>query len=592
MYSIFELSLPICAIVFSLLLIIVYFTKRRINLLENKMYCVMLICVFMDSILVTLEKSLVINRELSSIPELTQFVVGVLNKFDATTLIVLTSALFLYIYIITIKPTDKKFKKTLYITILTNIIFMVLIFLLDVQLITNGEIISISGTTLYPTYIGCGLNIIHSIIITLSNIKQITKKHIPLIITILMFILLILIFAFNPYITVISILLTFVNYVMYYTIENPDMQLLEEIHKAKEISDSANEEKSLFLYNMTQEIRNINKKIDDDADNILDSKDWEETYESARDIKSLTAKFNSMTNDILDVSQINSSNIKVYNSKYNIKNILKHIINIYADICKDKALKFITNIDHNIPEILYGDPIGLKEILTIILDNSTKYTEKGYIEFNVNTIIKNDICRLIITIEDSGTGISSENINKIKIDNKSLSKANEVTTLMNGTMIISSDYGKGTKIKIILDQKIELIENEEVSKYKKIFDNVEILVIDDSDSGHKIIDKLLKDTNIKIDKAINGKESINKIKLNKYDVILLDEELSQISGAELIKKIKEIRNFNTPIILLTKDNSYEYNEEYLKLGFNDYILKPLKKDNLLDIINKYAKKDD
>ena len=101
-----------------------------------------------------------------------------------------------------------------------------------------------------------------------------------------MFILLILIFTFNPYITVISILLTFVNYVMYYTIENPDMQLLEEIHKSKEISDSANEEKTLFLYNMTQEIRNINKKIDDDADIILDSKDWEETYESARDIKS------------------------------------------------------------------------------------------------------------------------------------------------------------------------------------------------------------------------------------------------------------------------------------------------------------------
>lgn len=556
------------------------------------MYCVMLICVFIDSILVTLEKGLVINQELLEIPQITQFVVGVLNKFDATTLIVLTSALFLYIYIITIKPNDKQFKKTLYATISMNIIFMILIFLLDVHLITNGEIISISGTALYPTYIGCGLNIIQSIFITLLNIKKITKKHIPLIITILMFILLILIFTFNPYITVISILLTFVNYVMYYTIENPDIQLLEEIHKSKEISDSANEEKTLFLYNMTQEIRNINKKIDDDADIILDSKDWEETYESARDIKSLTSKFNSMTNEILDISQISSSNIKVYNTKYNIKNLLKHIVNIYTDISKDKELKFITNIDHNIPEILYGDSIELKEILTIILNNSTKYTEKGYIEFNVNTIIKNDICRLIITIEDSGTGISSENINKIKIAKKSLSKANELITLMNGTMMISSDYGKGTKIKIILDQKMEIIENKEVSKYENIFNNVKILAIDDLESGLKIIDKLLKDTNIELDKAINGKDSINKIRINKYDIILLDEELSQISGIELIKKIKEIRNFNTPIILLTKDNSYEYNEEHLKLGFNDYILKPLKKDNLLAKINKYTKKGD
>jgi len=556
------------------------------------MYCVMLICVFIDSILVTLEKGLVINQELSEIPQLTQFVVGVLNKFDATTLIVLTSSLFLYVYIITIQPTNKNFLKTLYITITANIVFMIMIFLLDVHLITNGEIISISGTALYPTYIGCCLNIMNSIIITLSNIKKITKKHIPLIITILMFIVLILIFTFNPYITIISILLTFVNYVMYYTIENPDMQLLEEIHKSKEISDSANEEKTLFLYNMTQEIRNITKQIDDTADIILDSKDWEETYEMTRDIKSLTSKFTSITNEIFDISTINSSNIKVYNSKYNIKTILKHIVNIYDAICKDKELKFITNIDHDIPEILYGDSIGLKEVLTIILDNSTKYTEKGYVEFDVNTIIKNDICRLIITIEDSGTGISTENINKIKRDKNSLSKANELITLMNGTMMISSDYGKGTKIKIILDQKMEIIENKEVSKYEKIFDNLKILAIDDSESGLKIIDKLLKDTNVELDKAINGKDSINKIRINKYDIILLDEELSQISGIELIKKIKEIRNFNTPIILLTKDNSYEYNEEHLNLGFNDYILKPLKKDNLLDKINKYTKKGD
>lgn len=588
MYSIYEVMIPICAIIFSLLLIIVYFTKRRINLLENKMYCVMLICVFIDSILVTLEKFLVMNKELSSITEITKFIVGVLNKIDATTLIVLTASLFLYIYTITIKPTNKEFKKTVNITIFTNIIFTIMIFLLDVYLISSGEIISISGTALYPTYIGCGLNIIQSILITLKNIKKITKKHIPLIIAILMFILLILIFTFNPYITVISILLTFINYVMYYTIENPDMHLLEEIHKSKEISDNANEEKTLFLYNMTQEIRNINKKIDDDADIILDSKDWQETYESARDIKAMTSKFNSMTNEIFDVTQINSSNIKVYNSKYNIKNILKYIISTYKNVCKDKDLKFITNIDHNIPDTLYGDSIGLKEVLSIILNNSTKYTEKGYIEFNVNTIIKNDICRLIIAVEDSRNAISSENINKIKTDQKSLSQANELITLMNGTMMISSDYQKGTKIKIILDQKIELIDNKEVSKYEKIFDNLKILAIDDSDSGLKIIEKLLKDTNIKIDKAINGKDSLDKIKENKYDIILLDEELSQISGTELIKKIKEIRNFDTPIILLTKDNSYEYNEEHIKLGFNDYILKPLKKDNLLQKINKYS----
>ena len=156
-------------------------------------------------------------------------------------------------------------------------------------------------------------------------------------------------------------------------------------------------------------------------------------------------------------------------------------------------------------------------------------------------------------------------------------------------MLISSDYGVGTKVKIILDQKISEEENTEVSKYESTFDNISILAIDDSESGLKIIEKLLKGTKIKLDLASTGKECLDKIKIGKYDLILLDEELSQISGRELLIKMKEIRNFKTPVVLLTKDNSYEYNEEYSKMGFADYILKPLKKDGLLEIIEMYTK---
>ncbi len=376
---------------------------------------------------------------------------------------------------------------------------------------------------------------------------------------------------------------------MYHTIENPDMKLIQELHNAKEISDAANEEKTLFLYNMTQDIRTITSKIDDDADVILDSKDYNEIYDNARDIKANTTKFNNMTNEILDVSAIDETNLKIYNSKYNIKNIIKQLVNVYGEICNNKELKFITNIDHDIPEILYGDSINLKDVLNTILENSTKYTNTGFVEFDVNTVVKNDICRLIITIEDSGKGIKSEDINSIKINDNSLSKANQLIVAMNGTMLISSDYGVGTKVKIILDQKIEVSEEKEVTKYESSLDKIDLLVIDDSEAGLKIIEKLLKNTNITVDTSTNGKDSIDKIRVNKYDIILLDEELTSISGKDLLVKIKEIRNFNTPVLLLTKDNNNEYNEEYIKEGFIGYILKPLKKDILLSKIKEYSK---
>ena len=130
-----------------------------------------------------------------------------------------------------------------------------------------------------------------------------------------------------------------------------------------------------------------------------------------------------------------------------------------------------------------------------------------------------------------------------------------------------------------------------ISGLLSIFDDIKILSVDDSEAGLKIIDKLLSGTNIMIDYANTGKECLDKIKTSKYNLVLLDEELEEMTGIDLMKKIKEVRNFNTPVIFLTKDNSYEYNEEYSKVGFSDYLLKPLKKDELINKIDMYTKKD-
>jgi len=157
-------------------------------------------------------------------------------------------------------------------------------------------------------------------------------------------------------------------------------------------------------------------------------------------------------------------------------------------------------------------------------------------------------------------------------------------------MILPS-YMNGNKFKIILDQKMEKLESKTLKQYNEIYDNKRILVIDDSEAGIKIIEKLLKNSNILIDSVNNGKDAIDRIKnKNKYDVILLDEKLSQMSGAELLVKLKEIRNFSIPVLLLTKDSSYEYNEEYVKQGFNDFIIKPLNKEILLDKLDRFMRK--
>ena len=570
---------------YSLILNIFFFAKKRIKNIETDLFGLIIIINFINIIFAILSYYVelingnpIINNILAK---------GVILCFYTF------SFLFnLYVIATTRNNKDNFKKEDKKKIIISYIAFGLPILFLSIQYYHQDNIIYSYGLCANYEYGVISLMIMYWIMLLIKNFKNMNrKKSIPIITFILLLIVVAIIQKARPELLLLTWLETFTIFLMYFTIENPDMKLLEEVHKSKEISDNANEEKSLFLYNMTQEIRGITNNINADASIILDSKEYEEIYDSARDIIALTSKFTNMTNEILDVNTIDEATIKVYNSKYNIKNLLKQVVNIYTDVCKNKELRFITNIDHDIPEIVYGDAINLKEVLTTILNNSVKYTSKGYVEFNVNTIIKNDICRLIFTIEDSGIGIKSEDVAKIRIDNKSLGNANKLITMMNGTMLISSEYGMGTKVKIILDQKIEKETDTEITKYESNFDNISILSIDDSESGLKIIEKLLKGTNIKLDIATTGKESIDKIKIGKYDLILLDEELSQISGIDLMKKIKTLRNFKTPVLLLTKDNSYEYNEEYLKVGFSDYILKPLKKDILLNKINEYTKKD-
>ena len=430
------------------------------------------------------------------------------------------------------------------------------------------------------------------------------KKFVPLYIFILLIIIVAIIQRIYPQATLITIVEFLIVFIMYHTIENPDMKMLDEVHKAKVISDNANEEKTLFLYNMTNEIRGITKDIDKETDNILDETDnkeidVEEINNSARNIKGSTTKFTTMTNEILDISSIDSASVRIYNEKYNIKRLLKEIVGMYKSKAQNKNLDFRVSIASDIPEYLYGDGINLKKVLTIILDNSIKYTNNGYIEFNINTIIKGDIARLIISVEDSGTGMKAEDINKIftkkqeREDNHNLNNnlynAKRLITLMNGTIVPSSSYGSGTTIKIILDQKYDTIDTD-INKYDNIYDKKKVLLIDDSPSSEKLFNKILSGTNIELTSVKLGKEGLEKIRSKeKYDLILLDEELEPQNGHIIMRKLLEIRNFNTKVILLTKDNKYDYDDSYLQEGFTDYIIKSSDKEEILNKINKYLK---
>ena len=597
-----EFEIPLVSLIFILILNIVYFSKKRADLEENKPYKVILISSLIVATIDTVIHIICSANTFESIVNNYYTLLNYLNKILSALFSVIFSSLFFYTLLITYDKVRKNPKKISTILIIANIVFSVIMLFTNIKLVDAKVATNVTGATTMLGYAMVAIMLTGSLLVALTNIKKLDKRYLPIFIVFLLLVILYFFSLLIPGMIIYDLILALMCYIMYFTIENPDMKMLDEVHKAKVISDNANEEKTLFLYNMTNEIRGITKDIDKETDNILDETDnkkidVEEINNSARNIKGSTAKFTTMTNEILDISSIDSASVRIYNEKYNIKRLLKELVGIYKPKAQNKNLDFRVSIASDIPEYLYGDGINLKKVLTIILDNSIKYTNNGYIEFNINTIIKGDIVRLIISVEDSGIGMKAEDINKIftkkqeREDNHNLNNnlynAKRLITLMNGTIVPSSSYGSGTTMKIILDQKYDTIDTD-INKYDNIYDKKKVLLIDDSPSSEKLFNKILSGTNIELTSVKLGKEGLEKIRnKEKYDLILLDEELEPQNGHIIMRKLLEIRNFNTKVILLTKDNKYDYDDSYLQEGFTDYIIKSSAKEEILNKMNKY-----
>lgn len=590
------------AIVYSMLLMTVYFRKKVFKSKENKVYSILVVVSFFELIVELILDF--VGPMYKEIPNVSFFVAR-LFSFGVELWITILLCYVLFVCL-NIKKKERYIPVVRNVAIVLMIIFTTLNFILPLNFKYDGYIAYTYGPSVNIIYLSAFLYSFVGIIVLIRNIKNIKdKRFFPILIFLIVGGIASYIQYMNPGLLLATPIHAFITFLMYFTIENPDVKMIEEYHKAKEISDNANEDKTMFLYNMTNDIRLITKDINISTDKIIDemsNKKLDRDYinDCLRTIKEDTARFTTMTNEILDVDSIDSASIKVYDDKYNIKLLLKKLVTEYTDKCNKKNISFRNDIASDLPEYLYGDNLGLKNVLTSILDNSIKYTKEGYIELNVNTIIKNNVARLIITVEDSGVGISPDEMESIfykrkeEIDGSNIKNnlytARKLITLMGGTIIPNSNYGKGTIMKIVLDQKIADTSSDKYVKYETAYDKKKVLLVDDNISTEKIIKKLIKDTNIELDYVSLGKEALDKIRnKEKYDLILLDEVMDPLDGMTVMKKFKDIRNFKTTVILLTRNNEYEYNEEYLKYGFSDYLLKPINKDKLFEIIDKYLK---
>ena len=578
-------------LIYLFVLIVSYFSKSHLKTKENKYYSRLLIINFIGLLLEII--CAILGNKLPDDAIICHFFTKLFMCFMTYFTLVIT----VYIYSLCFEKKEDIFNKIKNVTYIAGAISTFIIFVLPIKT-GNGFATGLACDYVYN--IGT-IAITASIITIFCHIKIVRiKKILPFLAFTLFNIIIVFIQRINPTVTLTTSMESIVLFIMYFTIENPDLKIIEELTKTQAITESSNAEKNKFIFSITNDIQDKINKLDKLYLEMSKSNSLDDIKEDLAKSKNIIDTARNKIRNTIDVSSIDLRNLNEVKNKYNPKLLFDSVYCSYQNKL-DKNIDFRIIMEDNIPNELYGDSIKIKQIVSTLLGNSIKYTKEGFIELRVNSIIKDNVCRLLIVVEDSGIGIdvfkqreilnNHEELTNVEINNKdnlelNLKIVRKIINIIGGTFIIESSLDKGAKITVTLDQEIVdsnkgLIENK-IDSYKNYYKDIKSIgVITKNDKNVKVIKQIGKKNNYKVESFDMTKTCLDKIRDGEvFDIIVIDEDMDKIDARSFLDKVRKVDSFKGKVFVITKKKNIQLKKELKDYGFDAILIEPLNKKDV------------
>ena len=401
-----------------------------------------------------------------------------------------------------------------------------------------------------------------------------------------------------------------VNLAFYLLLENPDIQLVEQVQIEKLNAEEASRSKTKFLSNMSHEIRTPLNAVVGMTDILLDTPITAEQEEYLNNIKNSGKSLVSIINDILDISKIESGRIELVENQYNFHSMIDDVRMIIENRIGNKDLELEINLDKQIPKFLIGDGQKLRQVIINLMNNAVKYSDSGKVVLTVKNLSKTvESIIFNVCVKDNGIGIKEEDIPRLfhlfeRFDTTinegkegtglGLAISQQYVELMGGKIEVRSVYGEGSDFRFSLRHAIPEYKNignmDEIQIVNFVAPNAKVLIVDDNNMNCKVAKGLLEKFEVKVDIVYNGFDAIDAILNKHYDIVFMDHMMPKMDGVETVQKIRAMDNQickDIVIVALTANAMLDVRNMFLQVGMNDFLAKPIDIFELATILRKW-----